>query len=334
MKIGQSCRDGSAPDGVMEIFRHIEHRSISIPKPILTLGNFDGIHLGHQALLQSAVREAKAEGGRSVVLTFEPHPLKILAPERAPRMILTRKDKLGLLKSFGLDAAIIQTFNREFARVEAEDFVRRYLIDRLKVHKVWVGRDLRFGKGRKGRVEDLVRWGAEAGFGVGIVDPIESEGVRISSSRIRSMIERGEMDGVRRFLGRYHFISGQVVRGHQRGRHLGFPTANIVTRTEVVPLDGIYATLVQLAERHWPSVTNIGKNPTFGAGPRTIETHIFDFEGELYGRAVRLFFVRRIREEQKFPSAELLVEQMRKDVLSAQNILREIKPGEGLPLAK
>lgn len=318
----------------MEIFRHIEHRSLSIPKPILTLGNFDGIHLGHQVLLQSAVREAKAEGGRSVVLTFEPHPLEVLAPEHAPRMILTLKDKLRLLESFGLDVAIVQTFNQEFAQVEAKEFVRRYLIDRLKVHKVWVGRDLRFGNGRKGQVEDLVRWGAEAGFGVGIVDPVESEGVRISSSRIRSMIERGEMEGVRRFLGRHHFVSGQVVRGHQRGQHLGFPTANVVARTEVVPLDGIYATLMQVGERHWPSVTNIGKNPTFGVGPRTIETYIFDFQGDLYGRAVRLFFVGRIREEKKFPSAELLVEQMKRDVLSAQNILADIEPGEGWPLAK
>ncbi len=152
----------------MEIFRHIEDRNISLPKPVLTLGNFDGIHLGHQALLQRVVQDAKARDGRSVVLTFEPHPLTILAPQRAPRLILTHKDKMVLLQSYGVDAVIIQPFNSAFANVEAEAFVRGYLVERLKVHKMWVGKDLRFGKGRKGRVEDLIRWGAEGGFEVGI----------------------------------------------------------------------------------------------------------------------------------------------------------------------
>lgn len=305
----------------MEIFRHIEDRNLAIARPVLSLGNFDGIHLGHQALLQRVVQDAKALGGRSVVLTFEPHPLTVLAPERAPRLILTHKDKMLLLQSSGVDVVIIQAFNSSFANVEAEEFVRRYLIERLKVHKMWVGRDLRFGKGRKGRVEDLIRLGAEDGFEVGIVDPVELEGVRVSSSRIRKLIDQGEVHKVPRFLGRYHFVSGRVIPGYQRGRQLGFPTANIVPRTEVLPLDGIYATYLQLDERQWPSVTNIGVNPTFGEGPRTIETYIFDFSGDLYGRSVKLFFVKRIREEKKFSSAETLVGQMKKDALSAQEIL-------------
>lgn len=312
----------------MEILRHIGHRSLSIPKPVLTLGNFDGIHLGHQALLRRVVEEAKAEGGRSLVLTFEPHPLKILAPERAPRLILTHKDKLRLLQVFGVDAAIVQTFDQAFASVAAEEFVRRYLVDALKVHKLWVGRDLRFGKGRKGRVEDLIRWGAQAGFGVGIVDPIELGGVRVSSSRVRALIERGQMEEARRFLGRCHFISGRVVVGHRRGRQLGFPTANILSRTEVVPPRGIYATFLQAGERQWPSVTSVGVNPTFGDGPLTIESYLFDFQGDLYGQAVRLYFVKRIREEKKFASPELLVEQMRQDVSAAQGILRGVDPAE------
>ena len=309
----------------MEIVRHIEDRGLSLAKPILTLGNFDGIHLGHQALLQRVVQDAKSQGGRSVVLTFEPHPLKILAPERAPRLILTHKDKMRLLQSLGVDVVIIQRFNAAFANVEAAEFVRRYLIDRLKVRKMWVGRDLKFGKGRKGCVEDLIRWGAEGGFDVGIMEAVEVEGERVSSSRIRELIERGVVDEVHRFLGRYHFVSGRVVPGHQRGRHLGFPTANIVTRTEVLPLDGIYATVIQVGERQWPSVTNIGLNPTFGAGPRTIESYIFDFRGDLYGQPVRLFLVKRIREEKKFPSSDLLVEQMKEDVLSAREILSEVE---------
>ncbi len=309
----------------MEIFRHIEDRNLSISRPILTMGNFDGIHLGHQALLERVVQEARAQGCRSVVLTFEPHPLTVLAPERAPRLILTHKDKMRLLQSSGVDVVIIQAFNSAFASVEAEEFVRRYLIDWLKVRKIWVGRDLGFGKGRKGRVKALIRWGAEGGFEVGIVEPIELGGVRVSSSRIRELIERGDVHEANRFLGRYHFVSGRVASGHRRGRHLGFPTANIATRTEVLPRDGIYATFLQVDEHQWPSVTNIGVNPTFGGGPRTTESYIFDFQGDLYGQPVRLHFVKRIREEKKFPSPDLLVEQMKKDVLSAQEILNGIR---------
>ena len=318
----------------MEIFRHIEDRNISLPKPVLTLGNFDGIHLGHQALLQRVVQDAKARDGRSVVLTFEPHPLTILAPQRAPRLILTHKDKMVLLQSYGVDAVIIQPFNSAFANVEAEAFVRGYLVERLKVHKMWVGKDLRFGKGRKGRVEDLIRWGAEGGFEVGIVGPVHVEGVRISSSRIRDLIKRGDVHEVQGFLGRYHFASGRVIPGYQRGRQLGFPTANIVTRTEMLPSDGIYATFLEADRRLWPSVTNIGVNPTFGGGPRTIESYIFDFSGNLYGLSVKLFFVKRIREEKKFPTPEDLVGQMKKDVLGAQEILNQVSIEERAQLAR
>lgn len=312
----------------MQILRHIENRDVSIPKPFLTMGNFDGVHLGHQALLRRVVEDARSGGGQAVVLTFEPHPLKILAPERAPRLLLAHKDKMRLLQSLGVDVVIIQAFNSDFASLAAEEFVRRYLVNRLKVHKMWVGRDLRFGKGRKGRVEDLIRWAAEDGFAVEILDPVAVEGGRVSSSRIRTLIERGDVHEVPRYLGRYHFISGRVAAGHRRGRSLGFPTANIVTPTEVVPLNGIYATLLRIDEEQWPSVTNVGFNPTFGEGPRTIESYIFDFSGDLYGRSVSLFFVKRIRDEKKFPSADLLVEQMKKDVVSAQQILRKIGQGE------
>ncbi len=300
----------------------------------MTLGNLDGIHLGHQALLQRVVQDAKARGSRSVVLTFEPHPLKILAPERAPKLILTHKDKMLLLHSSGVDVVIIQAFNSLFANVEAEEFVRRYLIERLKVQKMWVGKDLRFGKGRKGRVEDLVRWGAEDGFEVGIVEPVELGGVRVSSSRIRNLIGQGKVLEARRYLGRYHFVSGRVASGHQRGRQLGFPTANIAPRTEVLPLDGIYATFLQVGEQRCPSVTNVGVNPTFGGGPRTIESYIFDFAGDLYEEPVKLFFVKRIREERKFPTPESLVEQMKKDVLSAKEILSRIGKQEGAEPAR
>jgi riboflavin kinase/FMN adenylyltransferase len=239
-----------------------------------------------------------------------------------------------LLQSYGVDAVIIQPFNSAFANVEAEAFVRGYLVERLKVHKMWVGKDLRFGKGRKGRVEDLIRWGVEGGFEVGIVGPVTLGEVRISSSRIRDLIKRGDVHEVQGFLGRYHFASGRVIPGYQRGRQLGFPTANIVTRTGMLPSNGIYATFLEVDQRLWSSVTNIGVNPTFGGGPRTIESYIFDFSGDLYGRSVKLFFVKRIREEKKFPTPEDLVGQMKKDVLGAQEILNQVSIEERAQLAR
>jgi len=302
--------------------RHIESRSLSVPRPILTMGNFDGLHLGHQALLRQMSQDAKDVGGSSVVLTFEPHPLKILAPKRAPKLLLTHKDKMLLLQSKGVDVVVIQEFNPAFALIEAEDFVRSYLVKGLKVHRIWVGKEFRFGRGRRGEVEALTRWGKKSGFEVKIIEPVLIEGQRISSTRIRALIEEGEVHHVSRFLGRCHFVSGRVVKGHQRGKALGFPTANISTRTEVLPPDGVYATFFWVQGRRWSSVTSLGSNPTFGEGPRTLETYLFDFDGDLYDQSVRLSFVKRIREQKKFSSPKLLVAQMHEDVEQAREALR------------
>jgi riboflavin kinase/FMN adenylyltransferase len=314
----------------MEIIRNLD-RPLGIARPVLMLGNFDGVHLGHQALIGSAVADAKAIGGRAVVFTFSPHPLKVLAPERAPRLILTETDKLALLEAYGAEIAIVQDFDLDFARIEAEKFVEEYVVRRIGVSKVWVGKDLRFGKARKGRVEDLIRLGAQAGFGVGVVGPVEIAGHRVSSSRIRMLIERGQARQAAQNLGRYHFVSGRVVAGHGRGRDIGFPTANIEPATEAVPLDGIYATLFEVGGRRCESATSIGVNPTFGAGPRTIESFVFDFHGDLYGKDVKVHFVERIRDEKKFSSAESLAEQIDRDVLDAREILRAVKSDPPAP---
>jgi riboflavin kinase/FMN adenylyltransferase len=291
----------------MEIFRHIDDHGLSARASVATLGNFDGIHLGHQALVQSAVNDARRLGIPSVILTFEPHPLKILMPERAPKLILAHKDKMQLLQSLGTDVVVVQNFDSAFANIEAEEFVRRVLAERLKIKKVWVGKDLRFGRGRKGSVDDLIRWGGAVGFDVGVVEPVTVNGVRVSSSRIRQLLAEGRVDEVEPMLGRYHFVSGRVVSGHRRGRELGFPTANISPRTEMLPADGIYATLFQLGDEKLLSVSNIGLNPTFGEGPRTVETFVLDFDGDLYGASAKLFFVKKIREEKKFASVDQLI---------------------------
>jgi riboflavin kinase / FMN adenylyltransferase len=308
----------------MKIFRHIEDQGLSMSGTVATMGNFDGIHLGHQTLVRHTVEESKRLGYPSTVLTFEPHPLKVLAPERAPLLILSYEDKMALLQSLGVDIVVAQRFDRQFASIAADEFVWRFLVDRLKIKKLWVGRDLRFGQGRKGGTESLLRLAPGAGFEVGVLDPILLDGIRISSSRIRQLIEEGRVDEVRPMLGRYHFVSGRVVTGHRRGQTLGFPTANIASQTEVVPLNGIYATLIQLKNKQWQSVSSVGVNPTFGDGPRTVESFILDFDGDLYGELVKLSFMKRIRDEKKFVMVKDLVAQMHEDVSRAKAMFKEL----------
>jgi riboflavin kinase / FMN adenylyltransferase len=308
----------------MQISRHMGDPGLRLERSVVTLGNFDGIHLGHRALIGGAVAEAKQLGVPSVVLTFEPHPLKVLAPERAPKMLLSHKDKMQLLQSLGVDIVVVQHFDLSFAKLGAEEFVRVILADRLKAKRVWVGKDLRFGQGRRGRVETLVQLGAALGFGVAVVEPILVNGVRVSSSIVRKAIHEGRVDEVVPMLGRYHFISGRVIAGHRRGRELGFPTANIANRTETLPLDGIYATLFQLGEKTLTSVSSIGMNPTFGDGPRTVESFILNFDADIYGEAVKLSFVKRLREEKQFSSADELIAQIRSDVKDAQAVFSDL----------
>jgi riboflavin kinase / FMN adenylyltransferase len=309
----------------MKAFSDIEDQELSVTGSVVTLGNFDGIHLGHQALVRHTVEESKWLGYPSIVLTFEPHPLKVLAPERAPRLLLTYQDKLDLFQTYGVDIVVAQRFDRQFASITAEDFVRRFLVGRLRTKKLWVGRDLRFGQGRKAGTKDLMRMAPQVGFQVGVLDPISSNGVRISSSRIRGLVETGCVDEVQPMLGRYHFVSGRVVTGQGRGRKLGFPTANISIQTEVIPLNGIYATLIEVKNRRWPSVSSVGVNPTFGEGPRTVESFIFDLESDIYGETAKLFFVKRIRDEKKFATVEDLIAQMHGDVDHAKAILTKLR---------
>jgi riboflavin kinase/FMN adenylyltransferase len=309
----------------MQILRHIGERSHELVGSVVTLGNFDGIHLGHQALIAGAVSDSKKLALPSVVLTFEPHPLSVLAPDRAPKLILAHKDKMQLLQTFGVDIVAVQHFDLAFAALSAEDFVRDLLVRRLKARKIWVGKDLRFGQGRSGEVEDLRRWGRELGFEVAVVEPILVDGNRVSSSRIREFLRDGRVDAVKTMLGRYHFISGRVVEGHRRGKDLGFPTANLSSRAEVLPLDGIYATLFRLGPRVLLSVSSVGLNPTFGAGPRTVESFIMGFDENIYGEAAQLSFVKRIRNEIKFSSVSDLVAQIRNDVRDAEAILHGVR---------
>ncbi len=316
----------------MQIIRHIDDPALAFTGASVTLGNFDGIHLGHQALIKNAVDDAKRLGIGSAVLTFEPHPLRLLAPERAPKMLLTHKDKMQLLQSLGVDCVVIQQFDRFFAAISAEQFVGQYLVGRLRAKKVWAGKDLRFGQGRAGDIDKLRTWGAHWGFEVGIVEPVLVCGERVSSSRIRELIGAGEVAAVQPMLARYFFLSGKVVSGHRRGRELGFPTANIASRAEIVPRDGIYATLFHLGDKALPSVTSVGLNPTFGAGQRTVESYILNFAREIYSESVKLSFVSRLRDEKKFATVQALIEQIHVDVAQAAAILTRLDMASISPL--
>lgn len=308
----------------MQVLRHIGDRDLFRAGSVVTLGNFDGVHLGHQALICGAVRDGKERGLPSVVLTFDPHPLKVLARERAPKLILTLEDKIHLLQRLGVDIVAVQTFDLPFARLTADAFVHELLVRRLNAKKLWVGKDLRFGQHRKGGVEDLARWGESLGFEVAVVEPILVDHQRVSSSRVRDLVGRGQVELVKRLLDRYHFVSGRVTTGQRRGKDLGFPTANIDVSTEVLPLDGIYATFLSLGRRTLRSVTSVGTNPTFGDGPRTVETYIMDFSENIYGASVRLSFVQRLRDQEKFFSVQELVAKIGTDVENAEAVLRGV----------
>ena len=304
----------------MQVFQHIDDAAQSVNGCVVTMGNLDGIHLGHHALVSRCIEEARRCNIASVVLTFDPHPLKFLAPARAPRLLLTAEDKLALLKDLGVDVVINQRFDATFSRLSAVDFVRQCFVETLRAKKIYVGRDLRFGQGRSGDVEQLFEWGEKWGFEVSVVEPILVNRVRVSSSKIRQLIEAGRVDEASMSLGRYHFISGVVVTGHGRGKELGYPTANVSSFTEVLPADGIYATLFHVDGKRWLSVSSIGINPTFGTGPRTIESYVLDYSGDLYGKAIRLAFVKWIREEKKFLDLAALVSQIQDDVRTARFI--------------
>src|SRR5689334_21124853 len=269
----------------MRVVRHLAHQSRgALGRVVLTLGNFDGTHLGHQAIVQRAATRARGLGAQAVVLTFEPHPVAVLAPDRAPPMIQTLHDRLASLRELGVDVTVLQRFTPVFAALEPEPFVRDFLLRHIDVAHVVVGYNVNFGRGRAGSAETLRALGARLGFGVDVVGPVAAPGgEQVSSTRLREMIAAGDMPGARRLLGRPWTLRGRVVVGDRRGRTLGFPTANLhVRRGLLLPADGVYAVVAQTGGTRRPGVLNIGVRPTFGGRRRTVEVHVLDFAGDLY----------------------------------------------------
>ncbi len=304
----------------MEIIRDLEALARH-PYPVTAIGNFDGVHLGHRAILKTAIDRARAAGGTAFALTFDPLPAKLLAPDRAPQLILAPDDKLELLQLSGIDGVIVLNFTLELSLLAPRDFVRDYLRGKIGVREVVVGHSVSFGHNRAGNAAMMVELGREFGFDTEVVGPIKIDGLEVSSTKVREAIAAGDLRGAARLLGRYHFLRGPVVRGRERGRTIGFPTANLASETECIPPDGVYATRVILDDGAYPAITNIGMRPTFSETERSIEAHIFDFTRDLYGTCIKLELVERIRAERKFDSADALKAQIALDLSKVREIL-------------
>jgi riboflavin kinase/FMN adenylyltransferase len=289
----------------------------SWPRPAVTVGNFDGVHRGHQALVAQAVADARASAGTAVVLTFDPHPSRVLAPERAPATIMTLEQKAERLARMGVDRVAVLPFTPSLAAQPAPEFAQRVLHDALQATTVVVGAGFRFGRGRAGDVALLRRLGRSLGFGVHGMRPVFHQGAPISSSRVREALARGDVEGAAEMMGRPFAIDGTVVRGVGRGRTIGVATANIAPVNETLPGNGVYACWIRVGGpegRIRPAVANVGRRPTFGGAETTVEAHVLDVDEDFYGQPARLAFQARLRPEQAFSGAEALVAQIQKDI--------------------
>lgn len=289
---------------------------------VVTVGNFDGVHLGHREIFRQVVARARALSATSVVVTFSPHPLRVLRPDdRRFCLITTDQQKQQLIAESDIDLLLVIPFTQQFANLSAEQFVRQVLSGYLGTRQLVIGHDYAFGKGREGDEAFLVRMGAELGFEVASLDPVGEGGLLFSSSMVRRLVFSGAVAQARRILGRYHRISGTVMHGREIGRSLGFPTANISTDNELIPCDGVYAVTVDVAGVLFMGACSVGINPTFQGGQHTIEVFLFDFEGVLYGCQVVIQFVERLRDVVRFADATSLIAQITEDVAAARKML-------------
>ena len=288
----------------------------------ITMGNYDGIHVGHRHILNRLKAEAKKRRLPSVVYTFEPHPVKLLSPDNAPPLINTLSQKIELFKSTGVDAVVIEPFTRDFSHLTPIDFFQKVVVGRLNAKFIAVGYDFTFGAKRHGNRETLEALCPQANINLEIVEPFFKGETLVSSSLVRKRVLEGRVAEVIPMLTRPFFMEGKIVRGEGRGARLGIPTANLAPENELIPTEGVYVTEIHLKGKKYGGATNIGFNPTFGNAKRTVETFIFGLKKNIYGQKARLFFLKRLRGEIKFASKEALVKQIRKDMGKARASLR------------
>jgi riboflavin kinase/FMN adenylyltransferase len=282
--------------------------------PVLALGNFDGVHRGHRKILERMRRVAAEHGATSVVMTFDPHPPRVVRPDKAPPLLMTKAQKLEALADAGVQGAAIVRFTPELSRWDPELFVRTVLVDWLHVAEVWVGANFLFGHDRAGNFSMLRALGARYGFKTEKIDPVRYKEFVVSSTRIRRLVGEGRVDEAGALLGHQYFIDGTILHGDHRGRTIGFPTANLCTENELLPPHGVYATTARVGSVVYPSVTNVGTRPTVdSSGRTTVETHVFDFDRDIYGESIRIGFVQRMRDERAFESLDALRMQIDAD---------------------
>jgi len=301
---------------------------------VLSIGNFDGVHLGHQAVLEHVATKARDLGAPSVAMTFDPHPVKLLRPAEAPPLLTTLEQRLELIAATGIETTLVTPFTHRLARMSAAEFVRVVLVQRLAVSEVYIGRNFRFGADRGGDVELLREMGAELGFRAASSPIVEAAGGVVSSSRVREAVATGRMEEVANLLGRFFFVDGRVLEGKRLGRTLGFPTLNIEMTNEIEPGHGVYVTAVHIPSfsRTFSAVTNVGVRPTvYQNSMTTVESHLLDFTADLYRERVRLYFLERLREERAFASTTQLMTQIARDVEAARAFFAA-RPVSGLPL--
>lgn len=311
----------------MNIVTDLEAITEPLEKAVITIGNFDGVHIGHQVLFHTVIEKAEALQGTAVAMTFDPHPLRVLAPDNRPPLITLTEQKAELIAKAGIDVLICIPFTREFAAISARAFVKDLLMDRIGMRAMVVGRDYSFGRNREGNLALLRQWAGELGFEVLVVDWVQgadNPDNRISSTHIRELVINGRMEEARKMLGRPYQIRGVVAAGRNRGgRLLGFPTANIVLQDELCPKEGIYAVTVEHGGRTYPGVANIGYSPTFNDHLFTVEVHIVDFNKDIYNDPIRVNFIQRLRDEIRFDSIDALAAQIHEDVALAREILAD-----------
>ncbi|MCS7278704.1 MAG: bifunctional riboflavin kinase/FAD synthetase [Thermodesulfobacteriaceae bacterium] len=289
---------------------------------VITLGSFDGVHLGHQTLLKETKNLAKKLEVKPLVVTFDPHPRQVLQPYSSFKLLTTLEEKLSLISEWGFEEVAIIPFTKSLAEWSPEFFVQEYIVDNLRAKGVVVGFNFRFGKQRKGDVELLTNLGEKYNFTVKVIEPIFVNGFRISSSLIRGLLEKGSIELANKLLGRPYFLTGKVIKGKGRGRILGYPTANLsISYSKLIPLSGVYAVWITLRGEKFKGAMNIGKNPTFDEKDLSIEVYIFDFNSEIYGEKIKVELINYVRGEKKFPSPEALKLQIEKDCQKIRQVL-------------
>lgn len=306
----------------MKVFKELDHFDLKGKKVVLTIGNFDGVHLGHRELLAAIVKKAKELGAISAVLTFRPHPQVLLGGGKEKELINSYEEKIHLFQDSGVDCVLEQSFSREFSNTSPEEFFDKILIGKIGVHCLYLGYDFAFGKERAGSVELMQRFAKNRGVEVQVVAAMQLHGTIVSSSNIRRFLEEGKVEEASALLGRNFFLKGLVWRGEGRGRKIGIPTANLKIEKRKVPKFGVYVTKTLWKQKWFSSVTNLGFNPTFredsAESPLKIETHIFGFQGEMYGDEIQVDFLKYLRSEQKFSGVEELLKQIHADMDAAK----------------